>query len=47
MFGETVNALNDFYAEANNKECFRCKTKIIKEKIAGRGTHFCPECQKL
>ena len=31
----------------DNKECFRCKTKIIKEKIAGRGTHFCPECQKL
>lgn len=28
------------------KECSVCKTEIQKIKIAGRGTHFCPHCQK-
>ncbi|MCL2280786.1 bifunctional DNA-formamidopyrimidine glycosylase/DNA-(apurinic or apyrimidinic site) lyase [Candidatus Saccharibacteria bacterium] len=27
--------------------CPRCKTLIIKIKVAGRGTHICPKCQKL
>lgn len=26
--------------------CLRCGGTIIKEKVAGRGTHFCPDCQK-
>ncbi len=26
--------------------CKRCETKIIKTKLNGRGTHFCPRCQK-
>ena len=26
--------------------CPRCKTIIIKTKTAGRGTHYCPKCQK-
>ena len=26
--------------------CFVCTTKIIKKKVAGRGTHYCPKCQK-
>jgi formamidopyrimidine-DNA glycosylase len=26
--------------------CPRCKTVIRKTKVAGRGTHFCPGCQK-
>jgi formamidopyrimidine-DNA glycosylase len=26
--------------------CKRCGTKIIKIKHAGRGTHYCPKCQK-
>ena len=26
--------------------CKRCGTKIVKIKHAGRGTHYCPECQK-
>lgn len=30
-----------------NKNCPRCKTKIIKIKIAGRGTYLCPSCQRL
>ncbi len=27
--------------------CPRCKTEIKKMRVAGRGTHFCPSCQKL
>lgn len=27
--------------------CKRCGTTIIKTKVAGRGTHICPECQKV
>lgn len=28
------------------KPCLHCGAKIIKEKLAGRGTYYCPECQK-
>ncbi|MDR0856851.1 MAG: DNA-formamidopyrimidine glycosylase [Mycoplasmataceae bacterium] len=27
--------------------CFKCKTKIVKVFINGRGTYYCPKCQKL
>jgi formamidopyrimidine-DNA glycosylase len=27
--------------------CLRCGTTIIKTRVAGRGTHTCPRCQKL
>ncbi len=27
--------------------CPRCGTAIIKTRVAGRGTHFCPKCQKV
>ena len=27
--------------------CPRCRTIIEKEWVGGRGTHFCPKCQKL
>jgi formamidopyrimidine-DNA glycosylase len=27
--------------------CARCGTTIIKTRVAGRGTHTCPHCQKL
>ena len=27
-------------------DCPRCGTKIIKIRVAGRGTHICPNCQK-
>ena len=30
-----------------NKPCKKCGEKIIKIKVAGRGTHICPNCQKL
>lgn len=26
--------------------CYRCGTEIIKARVAGRGTHICPVCQK-
>lgn len=29
-----------------NKSCPNCGTKIQKIKVAGRGTHICPHCQK-
>lgn len=28
------------------QECPHCGTEISKEKIGGRGTHFCPSCQE-
>ena len=28
------------------KPCRRCDTDIIKTRVAGRGTHICPRCQK-
>lgn len=27
--------------------CPRCGTEIIKIRVAGRGTHICPHCQKI
>lgn len=29
------------------KPCDRCGTEITKTKVAGRGTHICPKCQKV
>lgn len=29
------------------KPCSRCGTKIVKIRVAGRGTHICPNCQIL
>ena len=29
-----------------NTPCPKCKTLIQKTRVAGRGTHFCPNCQK-
>jgi formamidopyrimidine-DNA glycosylase len=29
------------------KPCPRCGTTIIKTRVAGRGTHICPYCQKM
>ncbi len=31
----------------NGQHCLRCNTEIIKIRVAGRGTHLCPHCQKL
>lgn len=37
------------FAEVFNRQgenCRRCGEKIVKTKVGGRGTHFCPKCQK-
>jgi len=31
----------------NGEECVHCGTIIKKTKVGGRGTHFCPACQKI
>jgi formamidopyrimidine-DNA glycosylase len=31
----------------DGKPCPRCGTTIIKTRVAGRGTHLCPQCQRL
>lgn len=31
----------------NGQPCSRCGSTIIKIKVAGRGTHLCPQCQTL
>ena len=31
----------------DGSSCLRCGSEIIKIKVAGRGTHLCPNCQKL
>ena len=29
-----------------NEDCINCKNKIIKIVVDGRGTYYCPQCQK-
>jgi formamidopyrimidine-DNA glycosylase len=39
----------DKFAQVFNRQgqpCPKCKTIIKKIKVAGRGTHICPHCQK-
>ena len=45
--GETGN-YTDFLKVfgKQNTPCPKCKTLIQKSRVAGRGTHFCPNCQK-
>ncbi len=45
--GKVGNAQNFFYVyQQQGRPCVRCGTLIKKQKISGRGTHFCPDCQK-
>lgn len=43
--GSYLSFANVFRRE--NLPCPRCGTTIIKTRVAGRGTHICPKCQKL
>lgn len=43
--GSYLTFANVFRREG--KPCPRCGTTIIKTRVAGRGTHTCPTCQKL
>ena len=46
-----LNGINGKYGgqalvyRRNNKPCVNCGTKIIKKKISGRSSHWCPNCQ--
>ena len=42
--GDFRNELKVYGREG--KPCFRCKSSIVRKKIAGRSTHFCKKCQK-
>ncbi len=46
--GTKGNYLEQFAQVFRNegKPCKRCGEKIIKIKVAGRGTHICPNCQR-
>jgi len=43
--GSYMSFANVFRREG--QPCPRCGTAIIKTRVAGRGTHLCPHCQKL
>src|SRR5205814_351551 len=43
--GKYLTFANVFRKEG--QPCPRCGTTIIKTRVAGRGTHLCPKCQKL
>jgi formamidopyrimidine-DNA glycosylase len=32
--------------DRKGKPCFRCRTRIERISLGGRGTYFCPRCQK-
>ncbi len=42
-FGENQNYLCVYGRK--DQPCYTCETPIVKLKLAGRGTHFCPKCQ--
>lgn len=45
--GSTGNYL-ELFAEVFRRDgqpCKRCGEKILKTRVAGRGTHYCPKCQ--
>ncbi|MGX7107755.1 DNA-formamidopyrimidine glycosylase [Hutsoniella sourekii] len=57
--GSTIRTYLNALGEAGNYQeslkvydqagqaCPRCQTPLEKIKLAGRGTHFCPNCQRL
>jgi formamidopyrimidine-DNA glycosylase len=45
--GESGSMQNEFRVYGREgKACERCGTRIAKTRIAGRGTWFCPRCQR-
>jgi formamidopyrimidine-DNA glycosylase len=44
--GEQGAYQNEFRVYGRTDEpCPRCKTQIVRTRLAGRSTHFCPRCQ--
>lgn len=47
-FGEMGKVQEHFYVYAREgKKCLKCKANIKKMKLGGRGTFYCPVCQKV
>ena len=47
-FGETGKFQHQLKVFTHAGEpCPRCGTTIVKTRVAGRGTHFCPSCQPV
>ena len=45
--GVTGRFQNELYVHCKeNSECLVCKSIILKTKVGGRGTYYCPFCQK-
>jgi formamidopyrimidine-DNA glycosylase len=42
--GEYQNAFRVY--GRNDQPCPRCRTAILRIRLAGRSTHFCPQCQR-
>jgi formamidopyrimidine-DNA glycosylase len=42
--GEHQNYLRVF--EKHGKHCPGCEGKVVREKVGGRPTHYCPSCQR-
>ncbi len=40
------NSINAQVFRRDGFECYRCREIIVKIKLGGRGTHYCPSCQK-
>lgn len=46
--GVIGNNQNNLYVhQRQGEKCLICNSIIIKDKIGGRGTYYCPKCQKL
>jgi formamidopyrimidine-DNA glycosylase len=43
--GEHQNYLRVF--EKHGRPCPGCEGEVVREKVSGRPTHFCPACQKI
>ena len=45
--GVTGRFQNSLYVHCReNEKCLVCKSIILKTKVGGRGTYYCPNCQK-
>ena len=45
FFGNNQNNL--YVHQREGKGCLVCSSTIVKDKIGGRGTYYCPKCQVL
>jgi len=45
--GVTGRFQNELYVHCReNESCLVCGSKILKTRVGGRGTYYCPKCQK-